>query len=133
MDCTLVRELLQEKIHLYFLQLTKGCGQKGCDNPHCATGCGNVQSHNKAAANAIILAKKNAPICVKSPSNGLIKLDKNNSLTSESKADDVAMATSEDEPMDVAGSCDDGMETAENNLEESLVKFPRKGKLFNNF
>lgn len=131
------RELLQEKIHLYFLQLTKGCGQKACENPFCATGSGNVLPHNQAAANAIMLVKKNAPVCMKSGTNGLVTVNKSDSqsLSNESKRKDVTIATTKDEPMELDPSREheslkcQGMET--NKLEESRLKFPHKGKICN--
>ena len=66
------RDAIESLIQQYFLQLTRGCGHKGCSNPNCATGSGKPVDPNKAAATAIALArqKKKGYLCVSSGGSG---------------------------------------------------------------
>jgi ubiquitin-protein ligase E3 A len=128
------KEMLEEKIRLYFHQLTQGCGQKSCTNPHCATGSGRPMSTNEAGANAIVLAQKKATICLKhnsGPTNGYV-IKKELQPSMESESDSVAMVTAnKDEPMEIESPQEsltktkeipkqDQMETS--SLEESRIK-----------
>lgn len=53
------RAQYQTLIRRCFIQLTEGCGNKDCTNPHCATGSGHTMDHNQAAAKALTLVHKN--------------------------------------------------------------------------
>ena len=66
------RDAIESLIQQYFVQLTEGCGHKGCSNPNCATGSGKSLDTNKAAATAIKLAqqKKKGYFCVSSGGSG---------------------------------------------------------------
>ena len=57
-------ELLVRK---FFIQLTEGCGDSGCTNLDCATGCGISMDQNQAAARALSIVQsrnKNVTICL---------------------------------------------------------------------
>lgn len=60
LHCFVLREELEKVIRAYFIQLTKGCGNKNCENPKCVSG-GQMEplEKNKAAAKAVVLAKEN--------------------------------------------------------------------------
>ena len=50
-------EVLTGRIRRYFIQLTSGCGRRGCDNPHCATGSGRPLTATEAATRAVHLVQ----------------------------------------------------------------------------
>ena len=147
----LCREVFQERVHLYFLQLTEGCGRKQCTNPHCATGSGVITERNEAAANAVFLAARRAQLCMsnkRSLSNGHTSnhelKDHRKSATETGTVSMTTTPLSKDEPMDVEpspsaknGSPPRGilsemspvaMETGKEE-EVSRLKFPSKGNL----
>ena len=61
---TFQRENVQLMIRRYFIQLTEGCGVKGCHNPNCATGSGKPRGPNTAAATAVLLVQRKAKLCM---------------------------------------------------------------------
>ena len=111
-------------IRQYFVQLTEGCKQDGCGNPHCATGSGKPMDHNQAAAAALqfSLGGTKKHICVskdvvdRSPSMNSI-LQKNYSssssgITSSSRNNPQHTP----EPMDTTESSDGSVSTTESTV-----------------
>lgn len=149
----LCREVFQERVQLYFLQLTEGCGRKHCKNPHCATGSGVITERNEAAASAVFLAARKAQLCMpnkRSLSNGRTsnhELKDHRKSATETGTVSMTTTPSKDEPMDVEpspsaknGSPPGGilsemspvaMETGKEE-EVSRLKFPSKGNLIIN-
>ena len=101
-------------IRQYFVQLTEGCKQDGCENPHCATGSGKPMDHNQAAAAALqfSLGRTKKHLCVskdvvdRSPSmNSILQKGYSSSssgITSSSRNDPQQTP----EPMDTSESSD---------------------------
>ena len=54
------RENARKLIQLYFVQLTKGCGQEACTNTECATGSGHSMNPDDAATKALALASSHS-------------------------------------------------------------------------
>ncbi len=50
------REAISNLTRVYFDQLTQGCKNKSCKNPHCATGSGKPLPHTEAGIAAVRLA-----------------------------------------------------------------------------
>ena len=54
---------LTQLIQKYFIQLTQGCGRRGCNNPDCATGRGKALSPDEAAPRAVLLVQNKGRLC----------------------------------------------------------------------
>lgn len=86
----------------YFHQLTQGCGNVACDNPLCATGSRKPKSPNEAAAEAVLLAKKNSlSLCVNSLNNTHGQNGVLNATSTSAPSEDTP---NEQEPMDSSDS-----------------------------
>lgn len=140
------REALQERIRVFFLQQTKGCGQKSCTNLDCASGRGHSLPPNEAAASAVHLAQQKATPCLKATpttTNGMVS-SKGTGNTKEvgDVTSSVAVTTNGEEPMDVetqkvppttqsatptstTDQSDSAMETQD---EVAMIKFPPESK-----